>query len=151
MALPRRRGAVRLRAEGLGALRVRGCRRSADEGRQLLLPAAAHPPPRAQALARSGDDRSRLACHVQDARGVTRSQKVTGPSFTRLTFMSAPKRPVATWTASAAFSLNLMNSSSPSAGAPGPREPGRRPPLLSPGRPDRRARGRPAPPPPLSK
>jgi len=31
--------------------------------------------------------------------------------------MSAPKRPVATWIASAAFSLNLMNSSSPSAGA----------------------------------
>src|SRR6267378_4806998 len=44
-----------------------------------------------------GDDRDRLAGGVQDLLfGGTRSQKVTGPSFTRLTFMCAPKRPVAT-------------------------------------------------------
>src|SRR5437660_957240 len=50
--------------------------------------------------------------------GGTRSQKVTGPSFTRLTLIWAPKRPVATrGTTSSAFSTNFRNSRSPSSGA----------------------------------
>ena len=46
---------------------------------------------------RPRDDRGRLAGAIQDLLfGETCSQKVTGPSFTRLTCMWAPKRPVAT-------------------------------------------------------
>ncbi len=97
MARARLPGAVRLRAEGLGAVRVRGRRPGDDEGRELLLPAAEYPPSRDPALAQPGDDRGGLACQVQDLFfGETCSQKVTGPSLTRLTFMWAPKRPVAT-------------------------------------------------------
>src|SRR3954469_6445694 len=66
MALPRYRCAVRVRAEGLGALRVRERRARDDEGRELLLPAAAHPPSRAQALAQPRDDRGRGAGELQD-------------------------------------------------------------------------------------
>src|SRR5688572_6469784 len=116
MALPRRRRAVRLRAERLGAVRVRGRGQGADEGRQLLLPAAAHPPPRARALEGPRDDRDRRAGEVQDVRfPATRSQKVTGPSFTSLTCISAPKRPVCRWGIKALeFFTNSANSRSPS-------------------------------------
>src|SRR5437588_7503587 len=49
--------------------------------------------------------------------GGTRSRKLTGPSFTRLTLIWAPKRPLATrGIASSAFSTNLRNSRCPSSG-----------------------------------
>src|SRR6185436_15448693 len=114
MARARLQGAVRVRAERLGAVRVRRRRQGADESGKLLLPAAEHPPPRAQPLARPRDDRGRLPRELQDGVfGETCSQKVTGPSFTRLTCMWAPKRPVATrGSHSSAFSTKRLNKRS---------------------------------------
>src|SRR5688572_25824975 len=89
--LPR---AVRVRAQRLGAVRIRGPGPGDDESRHLLLPAAQHPPPRDPPLEEPRDDRGRRPGNVQDP-GFTCSQKVTGPSFTRLTCMWAPKRPLA--------------------------------------------------------
>ena len=55
--------------------------------------------------------------------GETCSQKVTGPSFTRLTCMWAPKRPVATrGSHSSAFSTKRWNSRSAARGRRGARE-----------------------------
>ena len=55
MALLTTQAAVRLRAERLGAVRVRRRRQGDDESRHLLLPAAAHPPPRDPPLEGSRD------------------------------------------------------------------------------------------------
>src|SRR5205814_8289787 len=90
-------------------------------------------PPRARALAGPRDDRDRRAGGVQDLLlGGTRSQKVTGPSFTRLTFIWAPKRPLSTrGRASSAFSTNFRNSRSPSSGEAALEKLGRAPPWLS--------------------
>src|SRR5260221_11951981 len=98
VALARLQAAVRLRAQGLGTVRVRRRRPGDDEGRQLLLPAAAHPPPRDPALEEPRHDRDRRPRRLQDFFcEETCSQKVTGPSFTRLPFMSAPQRPERTF------------------------------------------------------
>src|SRR5258708_7723252 len=118
VALARLQAAVRLRAEGLGAVRVRRPRPDHDESRQLLLPAAAHPPPRAPALEEPRDDRDRRPCRLQDFFGEeTCSQKVTGPSLPRLTFIPAPKRPACTFRSSTfPFSPTSQNNFSPTSG-----------------------------------
>src|SRR5262245_6047640 len=133
MARARLQGAVRIRSQGLGAVRVRRGRPGDDEGRQLLLPAAEHPPPRDPALEERGDARDRLAGEVQDLLfGETCSQKVTGPSFTRLTCISAPNCPVATrGDPSSILPTKRRNSFSASAGAAALEKLGRRPLLVS--------------------